>query len=84
MVEDDRLGVLRAPILVEDLGAVGGGDRAHRERGTMGSAVTGTMPKAEVGILLYPGCQMAMVHGMTDMLQTARASRSGEAARRCA
>lgn len=25
-------------------------------------------PKAEVGLLLYPGCQMAMVHGMTDLL----------------
>jgi transcriptional regulator GlxA family with amidase domain len=28
-------------------------------------------PKAEVGILLYPGCQTAMVHGMTDLLQIA-------------
>jgi transcriptional regulator GlxA family with amidase domain len=26
---------------------------------------------AEVGILLYPGCQTAMVHGLTDMLMTA-------------
>ncbi|MDB5703245.1 MAG: Transcriptional regulator containing an amidase domain and an AraC-type DNA-binding domain [Sphingomonas bacterium] len=33
-------------------------------------AVT-TPPKAEVGILLYAGCQMAMVHGMTDLLQIA-------------
>jgi transcriptional regulator GlxA family with amidase domain len=34
--------------------------------------MTGTMnPKAEVAILLYPGCQMAMVHGMTDLLQVA-------------
>ena len=24
------------------------------------------LPRAEVGILLYPGCQQAMVHGMTD------------------
>ena len=28
-------------------------------------------PKAEVGLLLYPGCQMAMVHGMTDLLAIA-------------
>jgi transcriptional regulator GlxA family with amidase domain len=28
-------------------------------------------PTAEVGILLYPGCQAAMVHGMTDLLQIA-------------
>jgi transcriptional regulator GlxA family with amidase domain len=28
-------------------------------------------PKAEVGILLYPGCQSAMFLGMTDLLQTA-------------
>lgn len=28
-------------------------------------------PKAEVGLLLYPGCQAAMVHGMTDLLQLA-------------
>jgi transcriptional regulator GlxA family with amidase domain len=28
-------------------------------------------PKAEIGILLYPGCQTAMVHGMTDLLQIA-------------
>lgn len=26
---------------------------------------------AEVGILLYRGCQLAMVHGLTDMLTTA-------------
>jgi transcriptional regulator GlxA family with amidase domain len=26
---------------------------------------------SEVGILLYPGCQSAMVHGLTDMLMTA-------------
>ena len=26
---------------------------------------------AEVGVLLYPGCQSAMVHGLTDMLVTA-------------
>ena len=25
----------------------------------------------EIGILLYQGCQSAMVHGMTDMLMTA-------------
>jgi transcriptional regulator GlxA family with amidase domain len=29
------------------------------------------MTIAEVGILLYPGCQSAMVHGLTDMLMTA-------------
>lgn len=29
------------------------------------------MPKAEVGLLLYAGCQTAMVHGMTDLLQIA-------------
>ncbi|RFB76577.1 GlxA family transcriptional regulator [Methylovirgula sp. 4M-Z18] len=28
-------------------------------------------PKAEIGILLYPDCQLAMVHGMTDLLQIA-------------
>lgn len=28
-------------------------------------------PKAEVGLLLYAGCQTAMVHGMTDLLQIA-------------
>ncbi len=27
--------------------------------------------KAEVGLLLYPGCQMAMIHGMTDLLAIA-------------
>jgi transcriptional regulator GlxA family with amidase domain len=33
---------------------------------------TGTgQPKAEVGIMLYAGCQAAMVHGMTDLLQIA-------------
>lgn len=29
------------------------------------------MPKAEVGIVLYPGCQTAMVHGMTDLMDIA-------------
>nr|WP_254911474.1 GlxA family transcriptional regulator [Sphingomonas sp. CDS-1] len=29
------------------------------------------LPRAEVGILLYPGCQMAMVHGVTDLLTIA-------------
>ncbi len=29
------------------------------------------MPKAEVGILIYPDCQRAMFLGMTDLLQTA-------------
>lgn len=28
-------------------------------------------PKAEVGMVLYPGCQSAMVHGMTDLLDIA-------------
>jgi len=28
-------------------------------------------PKTEVGIVLYAGCQTAMVHGMTDLLQIA-------------
>ncbi|MCI4591060.1 GlxA family transcriptional regulator [Sphingobium sp. BYY-5] len=28
-------------------------------------------PRAEVGILLYPGCQQAMVHGMTDLIDIA-------------
>lgn len=27
--------------------------------------------RVEVGLMLYPGCQMAMVHGMTDMLGVA-------------
>lgn len=29
------------------------------------------VPNAEVGIMLYPGCQTAMVHGMTDLLDIA-------------
>ena len=33
--------------------------------------VSNPVPKAEVGLLLYPGCQAAMVHGMTDLLQIA-------------
>ncbi|MGF7169373.1 transcriptional regulator GlxA family with amidase domain [Sphingobium xanthum] len=28
-------------------------------------------PKAEVGLVTYAGCQLAMVHGMTDLLQIA-------------
>jgi len=28
-------------------------------------------PKAEVGLVLYPGCQAAMVHGMTDLFAIA-------------
>lgn len=28
-------------------------------------------PAAEVGLLVYPGCQMAMVHGMTDLFAIA-------------
>jgi transcriptional regulator GlxA family with amidase domain len=28
-------------------------------------------PKAEIGLVLYPGCQQAMVLGMTDLLLTA-------------
>jgi transcriptional regulator GlxA family with amidase domain len=28
-------------------------------------------PKAEIGIVLYPDCQMGMVHGLTDMLEIA-------------
>lgn len=36
----------------------------------MGSPAVGA-PKAEVGIALYPGCQAAMVHGMTDLLDIA-------------
>lgn len=31
----------------------------------------GGEPRAEVAILLYSGCQMAMVHGMTDLLDIA-------------
>ena len=30
-----------------------------------------SLPRAEVGILLYPGCQQAMVHGMTDLIDIA-------------
>ncbi len=30
-----------------------------------------SLPPAEVGILLYPGCQQAMVHGMTDLIDIA-------------
>lgn len=29
------------------------------------------LPKTEVGLLLYAGCQTAMVHGMTDLLKIA-------------
>jgi transcriptional regulator GlxA family with amidase domain len=36
----------------------------------MNEAVEGT-PKAEIGLVLYPGCQTAMVHGMTDLLDIA-------------
>ena len=32
---------------------------------------TGGQVAAEVGLILYPGCQMAMVHGMTDLLSIA-------------
>jgi len=32
---------------------------------------TNGAPKAEVGLILYPGCQMAMVYGMTDLLDIA-------------
>lgn len=28
-------------------------------------------PKAEIALLLYPGCQMGMVHGMSDLLDIA-------------
>ena len=37
----------------------------------MTATIGRVQPKAEVGILLYPGCQAAMVHGMTDLLQIA-------------
>lgn len=40
------------------------GTRTHGER-------PGRSTTAEVGILLYRGCQSAMVHGLTDMLVTA-------------
>jgi len=33
--------------------------------------MTGGNSDTEVGILLYPGCQLAMVHGLTDLLSTA-------------
>lgn len=29
------------------------------------------VPKAEIGLLLYPGCQQAMVYGMTDLIAIA-------------
>ncbi|WP_242125706.1 GlxA family transcriptional regulator [Sphingobium sp. Sx8-8] len=32
---------------------------------------TSDAPKAEVGLILYPGCQLAMIHGMTDLLAIA-------------
>ncbi len=44
----------------------------------------GEHPAIEVGILLYRGCQSAMVHGLTDMLVTASdfsVSRGGQAVR---
>ncbi|MDX0994243.1 helix-turn-helix domain-containing protein [Sinorhizobium medicae] len=40
--------------------------------------------KAEIGLMLYPGCQMAMVHGMTDLINIAgqfSAERGGAVAR---
>lgn len=30
-----------------------------------------TAPRTELGLMLYPGCQMAMVHGMTDLIDIA-------------
>ncbi|MFD2497656.1 hypothetical protein ACFSTI_00725 [Rhizorhabdus histidinilytica] len=27
--------------------------------------------RPEVGLVLYPGCQLAMVHGMTDLIDIA-------------
>jgi len=44
----------------------------------------GAQPAAEVGIMLYRGCQSAMVHGLTDMLMTASdfsAARGGQTLR---
>lgn len=40
--------------------------------------------RAEIGLMLYPGCQMAMVHGMTDLIGIAgqfSAERGGTVAR---
>jgi transcriptional regulator GlxA family with amidase domain len=37
----------------------------------VGVTVPQPAPKTEVGLLLYPGCQSAMIHGMTDLLQIA-------------
>lgn len=34
-------------------------------------AASTSLPKAEVGLVLYPGCQTAMIHGMTDLLDIA-------------
>lgn len=41
-------------------------------------------PRAEVGLVIYPGCQMAMVHGINDLLDIASAfsvQRGGPAVR---
>lgn len=38
------------------------------ERGDMTQAGEA---RAEVGLVLYPGCQMAMIHGMTDLIHIA-------------
>ncbi|WGF89142.1 GlxA family transcriptional regulator [Marinivivus vitaminiproducens] len=47
-------------------------------------SANGRSAPAEIGLLLYPGCQTATVHGMTDLLQTASgfsADRGGPALR---
>jgi transcriptional regulator GlxA family with amidase domain len=36
-----------------------------------GMGADAAKPRAEAGVLLYPGCQAAMVHGMTDLLEIA-------------
>lgn len=46
------------------------GGPTRREGGTLAHSGSHT-PRAEVGLLLYPQCHMAMVHGLTDLLQVA-------------
>jgi hypothetical protein len=58
MVEDDGLGVLRAPVLVENLGAVGGGDEGHgcllNGREIWGSAAWFAAAEACLGQTFFP------------------------------
>ncbi len=49
---------------------IGGSDIRRAETDKEGAMAKGqALPsRAEIGLMLYPGCQMAMVHGMTDLM----------------